>query len=107
MNRPDLDQTTCFRSDGGQFVTSMTLARLDRPRKVEWIPDTAVPEWIGTHISWELAAVESGTKVMFSHSNFAPNVATVPTNAWTFYLNSLKAYVETETGQPGGFVVRG
>ena len=93
-----------------QFVIKMEVSNLEAVRKVEWLPRQGAPEWHGTHITWDLAPVEQGTKVLFSQCGFAIDSAdgNLPgRDGWDFYLSSLKDYLETGKGNPGGLRPRG
>ncbi len=88
----------------GQIVIKMEVVTLSPAHKVEWMTLQAIPEWRGTQITWELSPAQNGTKVFFGHRGFAPEVGLLPINAWAFYLTSLKEYLETGKGNPGGYI---
>jgi uncharacterized protein YndB with AHSA1/START domain len=93
---------------GGRFVIAMDVTALEPTHKVEWIPRQGAPEWIGTRVVWELAPVERGTNVVFAQRGFAPTAVgadgyLLGANGWIHYLASLKAYLETGTGDPDSF----
>ncbi len=93
-----------------QFVIKMEVSNLEVSHKVEWIPRQGAPEWIGTHIIWDLAPFDQGTRVVFRQRGFAIDSAdgNLPgRDGWDFYLGSLKDYLETGKGNPGGLRPRG
>jgi uncharacterized protein YndB with AHSA1/START domain len=60
-------------------------------------------EWTGTRIVFELAPVDSGTEVRFSHLGLLPahECYDVCSNAWSGFLyDSLRHLVETGAGEP-------
>ncbi len=85
------------------FVIKMEIANLEPGNKVDWIVKQGRPEWLGTHVTWDLTPVDNGTKVRFGHRNFASAEGSLAgaSYTWAWYLTSLKDYVETGIGRPG------
>ncbi len=67
---------------GRRIVWEVTDAELSGRRT----PD----EWIGTHIVFDLAATENGTRVQFTHVGLVPDLECFEdcAYAWTFFLGS-------------------
>jgi uncharacterized protein YndB with AHSA1/START domain len=102
-------QATFHSGSDHEFVIKMEVVNLEPAGKIEWIPRQGAPEWSGTHITWDLAPVEQGTKVLFGQRGFATDAAdgNLPgRDGWAFYLTSLKDYLETGKGNPGGLRTR-
>ena len=101
---PRVGSTGEFRFRGGAFVVKMEITELDPNRGVRWNVKQGSPEWAGTDVSWQLIPMEGGTRVRFGHHNYQSvegSFANVAFN-WAYYLNSLKDYLETGHGRPGG-----
>ena len=93
---------------GGGFATKLEVVTLEPARKIEWLTRQGVPDWSGTRVTWDVSPVENidpkGTQLLFGHRGFASAEGGYPryTYSWAYYLVSLKAYLETGKGQPGG-----
>lgn len=87
---------------GGRFVVRMEVTTLEPGRKVYWTVKEGAGEWAGTHVTWDLTPVDTGTSVRFGHRGYAStegSFAGVGYN-WAWYLTSLKDYLETGEGRP-------
>jgi uncharacterized protein YndB with AHSA1/START domain len=86
----------------GGFAIRMELTNLEPGRKVYWTVKDGVPDWIGTHVTYDLTPVDSSTRVRFGQRDFASaegSLASASLN-WAWYLISLKDYIETGKGRP-------
>jgi uncharacterized protein YndB with AHSA1/START domain len=101
---PKVGSTVQVSFRDGQFVVKMDVAKLESGRKVEWIIQQGVPDWRGTHVTWDLSPLGKGTKVLFGHRGFASADGSLPGASynWAFYLTSLVDYLEMGNGNPGG-----
>lgn len=89
-----------FRFGTGAF-NKMKVKSLDT-NKVEWECVDGHTEWINTKISFELHAVDSKTKLIFSHYNWPQQseFCAECSFIWAYYLQSLKDFCETGRGTP-------
>lgn len=99
---PKVGSIAEFRFENGAVVFQIEIAELDAAKKVHWIVRHAMPNWDGTTITWELAPVKNGTKLLFGHHGFvAADAGYEQTRAgWEHFLGSLKSYLETGKGTP-------
>jgi len=69
---------------------------------VTWTPTEGVPDWTGTHVTWDMTPTERGTKVLFGHRNFTTTDGSFAYTSftWAWYLISLKELIETGKGRP-------
>lgn len=83
------------------FEFSVTRDDADR---VEWVTGSFPPWWAGTAIRWDLSdnPDAAGTRLLFSHRNYAPDNPVVPivTPAWAQIILRLKGYAESGQRQP-------
>ena len=84
----------------GAFTLRLEVAELEPYKKVRWISREVPPPWAGTSIIWQLEPIDNATTLTFTHDGFAQNNEQVATN-WTYFLASLKSYLETGKGTPG------
>ncbi len=95
-----------FNPYGDYCVMKLIQLRLDK--KVVWYCRDSrmlkTPEWIGTHITFEIGAKKPNeTLVAFSHDGWKAVTACFKecTGGWQYFLGeSLKAYLETGKGKP-------
>jgi uncharacterized protein YndB with AHSA1/START domain len=90
-----------FRPPAGVLQFEMT--ELDERSKVHWISRQGTPHWTGTSVTWQLTPVQNGTRVVFTHDEFAQvDEAYGRTRGnWEYFISSLKSYLETGKGTPG------
>jgi uncharacterized protein YndB with AHSA1/START domain len=106
--RPEVGMLAEFRFSQGTFVIQFEVARLDEESKVYWVtrqgPSTG--HWTGTSVSWQLEPVPNGTKLVFTHDNFAQadRRYEMTRSWWEYFLDSLSSYLETGKGTPGSFL---
>lgn len=63
-------------------------------------------EWSGTTVRFDIDETDAGTRITFAHEGLSPESECydVCSNAWSTFVNgSLKAFIETGTGQPYAF----
>lgn len=77
-------------------------------RRVAWRVVEGPAEWIGTRICFELGREDGFTVILFRHEGWKEEVPFMShcSTKWGSFLMSLKAYVETGTGQPSPDDVR-
>jgi uncharacterized protein YndB with AHSA1/START domain len=101
--RPEVGSLAEFRFRQGAFVIQLEIAELDQDKQLCWILQKGAPHWAGTSVTWQLEPAHNGTKVVFSHAEFAqvdePFEST--RRIWEYFLKSLKSYLETGKGTPG------
>lgn len=88
----------------GRFVVKIEIATLEPGCKVYWtVTEDMFPDWVGTHITWDLTPIDNGTKVRFGHRDYASTEGSFARvgYSWAWYLTSLKDYLETGNGRPG------
>lgn len=83
-------------------TTKMRIEELVPERRVAWWCVGGPEEWIGTRVSFELEPGGQGTIVRFGqHGWKAASDFYMHCNAkWSYFLHSLKAFVETGKGSP-------
>ncbi len=70
--------------------------------RVAWRVIDGPAEWIDTKICFELSREDDFTVILFRHEGWKEEAAFMShcSTKWATFLMSLKAYVETGTGQP-------
>jgi uncharacterized protein YndB with AHSA1/START domain len=58
------------------------------------------PSWIGTWLDWRLAGTGDAVIVSLEHGGWKEAAPDVVAQGWKHFMGSLKAYLETGTGQP-------
>lgn len=58
------------------------------------------PSWVGTTLSWQIKEGGGTTLLSFEHGGWKEAPPEPVIQGWKYFLSSLKAYVETGTGQP-------
>jgi uncharacterized protein YndB with AHSA1/START domain len=97
---PALGGKLSFRFPPGGF--DMEVVELVPGETVRWRVVDGPPEWVGTTIRWRLSRAEGFTIVRFTHAGWAEagDFLAHCSTKWAVYLMSLKALVETGSGQP-------
>lgn len=95
-----------FRFAAGGF--DMEVVELRPGERVAWRVVDGPEEWIGTTIDWDLRQDGDYTIVLFRHQGWKEPVEFMHhcSTKWATFLMSLKALVETGTGQPAPHDVR-
>ena len=59
-------------------------------------------EWKGTAIKWEIVAYKNGSRVTLTHQGLVPTLECfeICRAGWSYFLGSLKDYLETGKGSP-------
>lgn len=102
--KPEIGSLAEFRfGEWGDFVLRFEVAELDQDEKVHWISRKSLPPWAGTSVTWQLVPVHNGTTVVFTHDGFAQvdDAYKQIRGNWSYFLASLKSYLETGKGTPG------
>ena len=78
--------------------------RIDEQRANELVRWTCIAhdlqDWVGTTLDWRLAEAGGATMVSFEHGGWKVDGPAPVVQGWRHFLGSLKAWVETGTGQP-------
>jgi uncharacterized protein YndB with AHSA1/START domain len=85
-----------------QHFNKMKVVRLDKSRRIDWDCVDGDPQWIGTHLSFELEEKDGSTGLHFTHANWkdaSPFFESCTFN-WGFYLNSLRELCVKGKGTP-------
>jgi uncharacterized protein YndB with AHSA1/START domain len=91
-----------FRFSQGAAVRQVLVAELVSGERVRWFLRRGPAHWAGTTITWRLSPVQRQTRLVFTQSEFAQVSALFAQTRfeWGYYLDSLKAYLETGKGAP-------
>ena len=89
-----------FRFSAGGF--DMKVVELVPGKRVLWEVVEGPPEWVGTHVSFELSQVGDYAIVLFEHRGWAEPVEFMYhcSTKWGTFLMSLKQLLETGQGAP-------
>jgi len=78
--------------------------RIDEMKANECVRWTCVshdmPSWVGTSLTWRIEEAGGAVVVSLEHSGWKDAAPEMVAQGWKHFLGSLKAYVETGTGQP-------
>jgi uncharacterized protein YndB with AHSA1/START domain len=96
----DLGGVLRFRFEAGGF--DMKVLELDPGKRVLWEVVDGPEEWIGTHVSWDLAQADEHAIVLFKHAGWKEPVEFMHhcSTKWAVFMVSLKSLVETGKGAP-------
>lgn len=86
---------------------AIRFAELQPHERVAWVIDRGPDDWVGTTITFDLKQDGDFAIVLFGHRGWAEaseHMAHCSTK-WAVFLLSLKQYLETGTGRPGGEVI--
>lgn len=80
----------------------LEVRRLDPEKEVCWRVTAGPEEWIGTDVTFSLAAENGQTVVVFGHRNWREPVDFMAhcSMKWATFLLSLREFVETGSGRP-------
>ncbi|KQW44019.1 polyketide cyclase [Nocardioides sp. Root1257] len=97
---PDVGGTLEFRFIPGGF--DMEVIELEPAKRVHWQVADGPPEWVGTHVTFDLSEVDGYTIVLFKHEGWVEPGEFMHhcSTKWASYLLSLKQLVETGEGAP-------
>ncbi len=88
---------------GDEGEMNFKVVSLKADTHIRWDTVSAPPpDWSGTHVTFDLKAVEQGTRLDFAHRDFPTEDGSYAycTYQWAYFLESLKSYVETGQGKP-------
>ncbi|MFI7454730.1 SRPBCC domain-containing protein [Nonomuraea sp. NPDC049714] len=96
----DLGGVLQFRFEAGGF--DMKVLELDPGKRVLWEVVDGPEEWIGTHVSWDLAQADEHAIVLFKHAGWREPVEFMHhcSTKWAVFMMSLKSLIETGKGAP-------
>lgn len=99
---PEVGSRIELRFNQRAAIRQFALTELRAGERVTWVLRRGPAHWAGTTISWQLTCIQHGTRLAFTQDRFAEADALYAQTRmeWEFYLDSLKAYVETGTGMP-------
>lgn len=69
------------------------------------LPSTILQEWKGTKLKWKIESKGNNTELTFVHKGLVPSLDCyeICEAGWDhFFVNSLKSFLETGKGSPGG-----
>jgi uncharacterized protein YndB with AHSA1/START domain len=86
----------------GNYQKEIEVTKLIPNKTVEWKCISAIEEWIGTDISFDIEKKDERTILRFTHAGWKAITDTygVCTYDWAMFMKSLKSYSETGTGTP-------
>ncbi len=89
---------------GDRFYNKMKNIELTPNKKVEWECVQAEPDWIGTHIVFDLEEKDDKTTLRFAHQGWreANDFYASCNYNWGQYMKSIKLLCETGKGKPFG-----
>jgi uncharacterized protein YndB with AHSA1/START domain len=88
----------------GNQKNEMKVAELLFNKKIEWQCINAIPEWVGTYMSFELKEKDNHTLLRFTHGGWKEVTDTLAScnYHWALSIKSLKSLCETGAGTPYG-----
>lgn len=93
-----------FRDAAGKEIGQMDyeMTKLEPARTVHWRFLAGPPEWLGTHVTFDLAEDRGMTIVNFGHREWKEPVEFMGhcSMKWAVFLMSLRELVETGRGKP-------
>jgi uncharacterized protein YndB with AHSA1/START domain len=90
-----------FNKDGTIVSMRFRTEQIIAKKAVRWTcVGHDMPSWVGTTLSWNLTPDDTRTEVTFEHGGWAGDAPEPVVQGWRHFLGSLRAYVETGTGQP-------
>ena len=91
-----------FTKEGKTADMHFRLDELDANKKIVWTClHNSNPAWLNTHISFEISGHHKPSELTFRHARFNEKYDNKPeAKSWTHFMNSLKKYCETGTGEP-------
>lgn len=96
--------TFSFRTPGGDLLGKMVMAVQEtKPsQEVRWLCTEGPADWVGTSITFQLEVHDNQTIVLFGHRNWSEPSESMAhcSMKWAVFLLSLRASVETGTGNP-------
>jgi hypothetical protein len=94
----------------GLHYSGFRVTELEPGKRVAWLVTGSYldfvedkQEWNGTVVSFDIEAVDGGSRVTFKHTGLAPEVECyeICSNAWGMFISgSLKDFIDTGAGKP-------
>ena len=86
----------------GNDRNEIKVTKLTPNKRVEWNCITAIEEWIGTDISFDIEEKDGRAILRFTHTGWKAMTDTyaVCNYHWAMFMKSLKSLCETGTGTP-------
>ena len=86
----------------GNDRNEIKVTKLIPNKRVEWNCITAIEEWLGTDISFDMEEKDGRTILRFTHAGWKAMTDTyaVCNYHWAMFMRSLKSLCETGTGTP-------
>jgi len=81
---------------GPEYQWKVRVTRCEKDAAIEWEFVTAMDDWMGTRVGFELRDAGEGTEVAFHHTGWAEATPHFRTSSfcWAMYLRLLKRFVE-------------
>ena len=90
-----------FVKDGQPVNMTFRIDEMKANERVRWTcVSHDMPSWIGTSLTWRLAGGDGAVLVTLEHAGWKDAAPAAVAQGWKHFLASLKAYIETGTGQP-------
>lgn len=104
--RFDVDEVVRLEFDGLDEHIDLRQVTLCRPTRVQWlcIEHSSLVEWAGTTIEFTMSAADDSVLLDFAHRGLTPALVCFDDcrRGWAHFLDSLRSFAETGTGQPFG-----
>jgi uncharacterized protein YndB with AHSA1/START domain len=90
-----------FVKDGQPVNMRFTIDEMKANESVRWTCiGHDMPSWIGTTLEWRLRESDGATVLLFEHAGWKDAAPEPVAQGWRHFMGSLRAYVETGTGEP-------
>ena len=90
-----------FVKDGSPINMRYRIDALEPNEGVRWTCIAHdMPSWLGTTLDWKLSEAGGVVLLSFEHAGWNDAAPEPVAQGWKHFVNSLKLYVETGTGQP-------
>jgi uncharacterized protein YndB with AHSA1/START domain len=100
--KPGEESSLKFDKEGNIVSMRFRVDEIVPQKSVRWTcVGHDMESWIGTTLRWDLRALDAGrTEVSFDHGGWKGDAPEPVVQGWRHFLGSLRAYVETGSGQP-------
>ena len=90
-----------FLKEGDVVNMGFRVDELTPGESVRWTCTSHdMPSWVGTTLSWRIRNTDGGVVVSLDHGGWKDAGPGPVAEGWRHFLGSLRAYLETGTGQP-------
>ncbi len=90
-----------FVKDGKPVNMRFRIDAMNAGESVRWTCTAHdFPSWVGTTLTWTIKPAGKDVVVALDHSGWKEAAPEMVAQGWKHFLGSLKAYLETGTGQP-------